>query len=109
MMTEFPSDKASWTIIQRSKHSSVSRMVLRETPRSVRFMVIVTDPLNVSTREVMKVSREVTEIIPLICASQAPLGMVLMKPLKPKPKKEAVFRKDPRRTSQSRQGRQDER
>ena len=72
MMIEFTSEKAIWTIKQR---------------QSVRFMIIVTDPLNVSTREVIKVSREVTEATPLICASQAPLEMVLMKPLKPTPKK----------------------
>ena len=93
MMIEFTSDRASWTIIQRSKHSSVSGTVLCETPQSVRFMIIVTDPLNVSTHEVIKVSREVTEATPLICASQAPLEMVLMKPLKPKPKKKPLFGK----------------
>ena len=56
-------------------------------------MVIVTDPLNVSTREVMKVSREVTEIRPLICASQAPLEMVLLKLLTPAPEKKPLFGK----------------
>ena len=44
-------------------------------------MIILTDPLNLSTREVIKVSREVTETAPLICAPQAPLEMVLMIPL----------------------------
>ena len=72
MLIEFTSDGASWTIIQRSKHCSVSRMFLREKPQSVRFMIIVTDPCNVSTREVIKVSREVTEATPLMCAAQAP-------------------------------------
>ena len=85
MLIEFTSDGASWTIIQRSKHYSVSRMFLREKPQSVRFMIIVTDPCNVSTREVIKVSREVTEATPLMCAAQAPLEMVLSKPLKPTP------------------------
>ena len=49
-------------------------------------MIIVIDPSNVSTREVIKVSREVTETIPLIYTPQAPLEMVLMKPLKPRPR-----------------------
>ena len=49
-LIEFTSDGASWTIIQRSRHYSVSRMFLRENPQSVRFMIIVTDPCNVSTR-----------------------------------------------------------
>ena len=87
MMIGFTSDRASWNIIRRNKHSSVARMFVREKPQSVRFMIIVTDPLNVSTREVIKVSREVTETIHLICASQAPLEMVLLKPLMPAPKK----------------------
>ena len=96
MMIEFKSDKARWTIIQRSKHSSVSRMFLREKPQSVRFMIVVPDPLNVSTREVITVSREVTEATPLICAAQAPLQMVLTKPFKPTPKKKTQGRwKDP--------------
>ena len=86
MMIEFTSVNASWTVIQRSKHSSVSRMFVREKPQSVRFMIIVTDPLNAPNRWIIKVSREVTEAIPLICASQAPLEMVLVKPLKPRPK-----------------------
>ena len=87
MLIEFTSDGASWTIIQRSKHDSVSRMFLREKPQSVRFMIIVTDPCNVSTHEVIKVSREVTEATPLMCAAQAPLEMALSKPLKPKPQR----------------------
>ena len=35
-------------------------------------------------------SREVTEATPLICSSRAPLGMVLLKQLKPTPKKKPV-------------------
>ena len=93
MMIEFSSEKTSWTIIQRTKHSSVARMFVREKPKSVRFMIIVTDPLNVSTREVIKVSREVTETIPLICAPQSPLEMVLMKPLMPAPTRKPFFGK----------------
>ena len=54
-------------------------------------MIIVTDPLNVSQREVIKVTREVTETIPLICSPQAPLEMVLMKPLLPRPKKKPLI------------------
>ena len=87
MLLEFTSDGTSLTILQPSKHDSVSRMFLREKPQSVRFMIIVTDPCNVSTREVIKVSREVTETTPLMCAAQAPLEMVLSKPLKPTPQR----------------------
>ena len=76
MMIEFTSGKSSWNIVQRTKHSSVARMYVREKPQSVRFMIIVTDPSNLSQREVIKVTREVTETIPLICAPQAPIEMV---------------------------------
>ena len=93
MLIEFTSDATSWTIIKRNKHCSVSRMFLREKPQSVRFMIIVTDPLKMSTLEVIKVSREVTETVPLICASKALLDMVLMKPLKPTPKKKPLIGK----------------
>ena len=44
----------NWTIMQRSKHYSVSRMVLCEKPETVKFMLIVTDPPIVSTREIIK-------------------------------------------------------
>ena len=44
-------------------------------------MIIVTDPCNVSTREIIKVSRA------LICAAQALLEMVLWKLLKPPPQR----------------------
>ena len=54
-------------------------------------MIIVTDPLNLSQRQVIKVTREVTETTPLICSPQAPLEMVLMKPLSPRPKKKPLI------------------
>ena len=54
-------------------------------------MIIVTDPLNLSQREVIRVTREVTETIPLICSPQAQLEMVLMKPLLPRPKKKPLI------------------
>ena len=79
MVTELTSDRASWTIIQRRKPSSVSRMVLRETPQSVRFMIIVTDPLDVLTHEIIKVSREDTHrgnTSDLCIASTAQDGLV---------------------------------
>ena len=56
MLIEFTSDGTSWTIVHRSKHYSASK--------SVRFMIIVTDPRNESTREIIKVSRDVTEAAP---------------------------------------------
>ena len=40
-------------------------MVLREKPESAKFMLVVTDPPNVSTRAIIKVSREFTEKTPL--------------------------------------------
>ena len=83
MVIEFTRDRASWNIIRRDKHSSVARMFVLEKRQNVRFMIIVTDLVKVSTREVIKVSREVAETIPLICASQAPLEIVLLKPLMP--------------------------
>ena len=75
MLIEFSRDETSWTM-QRSKHHSVSRMFLRERPQSVKFMVIVTDPRNVSTREIIKVSRDVTEATPLAYLARAPLELV---------------------------------
>ena len=54
---EFDRGGKNWTIMRRNKHYSVSSMFLREKPVSVKFMLIVTDLHNVSTREVIKVSR----------------------------------------------------
>ena len=54
-------------------------------------MIIVSDPLNLSQRDVMKVTREVTDTIPLKCSPQAPHEMVLMKPLLPRPKKKPLI------------------
>ena len=76
MMIEFDRDGKNWTIMQRSKHYSVSRMVLRDRPQSVKFMLIVTDPPNVSTREIIKISREFTEITALSYGARVPLESV---------------------------------
>ena len=76
MLIEFSRDETSWTIMQRSDHYSVPRMFLRERPQSVKFMVILTDPRNVSTREIIKVSRDVTEATPLTYLARAPLELV---------------------------------
>ena len=91
MMIEFTSDKASWNILQRTRHTSVARMFVRDQPQSVRFMIIVSDPLNLSQRLVIKVIREVTDTIHLICSPQAPLEMFLMTPLLPRPKKKPLI------------------
>ena len=68
MMIEFTSGKGSWNILQRTEHTSVAKMFVRDQPQSVRFMIIVPD--------VIKVTREVTETTPLICSPEAPLDMV---------------------------------
>ena len=68
--------------MQRNEHYPGSRMVLREKPESVKFMLIVTDPPNVSTREMIKVSREFTEITPLSLSPRAPLELVLCRVVK---------------------------
>ena len=65
IMIEFDRDGTNWTIMQRFKHYSVFRMVLREQPQGVKFMLIVTDPPILSTREIIKVSREFTRMTPL--------------------------------------------
>ena len=91
MMIEFTSDKASWNILQRTRHTSVAKMFVRDQPQSVRFMIIVSDALNLSQRLVIKVIREVTDTIHLICSPQAPLEMVLMTPLLPRPKKKPLI------------------
>ena len=46
-----------------------------------------------STRDVIKVSREVTETVPLICALQAPLETVLMRSLLPRANKNPLIGK----------------
>ena len=71
MMIEFDRDGKNWTITQRSKHHSVTRMILRDRPQSVKFMFIVTDPPNVSTRKVINISREFTEITALSYGARA--------------------------------------
>ena len=74
--------------IPRSRECSCAK-----SPQSVRFIDIVADPPNVSTRGVNKVSREVTETMPLICAPQAPPEMFLMKPLMPTPTRKQLIGK----------------
>ena len=76
MMIVFDRDGKNWTIVQRSKQYSVSRMVLRDRAQSVKFMLIVTDPPNVSTREIIKISREFTEIMARSYGARAPLELV---------------------------------
>ena len=66
-------------------------MFVRDQPHSVRFMIIVSDALNLSHCEVIKVTREVPETTPMICSPQAPLEMVLMKPLLPRPKEKPLI------------------
>ena len=73
ILVEFSRDGAHWTIIERSKHYSASRMFLREKPESVRFMILVTDPRNETTREIIQVTRDVTEAIPLSYMTCAPI------------------------------------
>ena len=55
MLIEFSRDGTNWTIVQRRKHYSV---------RKCSCAIIVTDPRNESTREITKVSRDVTEATP---------------------------------------------
>ena len=69
--------------MKRSKHYSVSRMFLREKAESAKFVVIVTDPRNVSTREIIKVSRDITEATLLTHLARAPLELVPRQPIKP--------------------------
>ena len=76
MLIKFNRDGTSWSILQRYKHYSASRMFLREKPQSVRFMIIVTDARNESTCEIIKVTRDVTETTPLSCLARAPLELV---------------------------------
>ena len=65
MMIEFDRDGKNRTITQRRKHYSVTKMILRDRAQSVKFMLIVTEPPNVSTREIIKISREFTEVTAL--------------------------------------------
>ena len=75
-MIEFDRDGKNWSIMQQSKHYSVSRVVLRDRPQSVKFMLIVAHPPNVSTREIIKISLEFTEITALTYEARAPLELV---------------------------------
>ena len=68
VLIEFSRDGTNWTILQRSKHYSASRMFFE----SVRFIIIVTDPRNESTLEIIKVTRDVTEATPLSYQARAP-------------------------------------
>ena len=83
MMIEFSRDETSWTKLHRSKNYSVARMFLREKPESLKFMVIVTDPRNLSTREVIKVFRDITEGLPLTYLARASLEFLPLQPIKP--------------------------
>ena len=76
MMIEFDRAGKSWTIKQRSKHYSVTRMILRDRPQSVKFMLVVTEPPNVSTREVIKISRGFTGVTALSYGARAPIELV---------------------------------
>ena len=77
LMIEFDRDGKNWTIItQRSKRYSVTRMVLRDRPQSVKFMLIVTEPPNVSTRETIRISREFKEVTALSYGARAPIEWV---------------------------------
>ena len=83
LLIECSRDETSWTIMQRSKRYSVSTMFLREKPESAKFVVIVTDPRNVSTCEVIKVSRDITEATPLTHLARAPLELAPRQPIEP--------------------------
>ena len=83
MLMEFSRDGTNWTMIQRSNHYSVSTIFLREKPESAKFMVIVTDTRNVSTREIIKASRDITETTPLTYLARAPLEVAPRQPIKP--------------------------
>ena len=76
LLIKFSRDGANWTILQRSKHYSASRMFLREKPESVRFMIIVTDSRSESSREIIKVTRDVTEATLLSKMARAPIELV---------------------------------
>ena len=75
MMIEFDRDGKNWTITQRSKHCSVTRMVLRDGPQRVKFMLFVTEPPKASTREVIKISREFIEVTALSYGARAPIEL----------------------------------
>ena len=51
-------------------------MVLRDRPQSVKFVLVVIDPPNVSTREIIKISREFTEITTLSYGARVTLELV---------------------------------
>ena len=65
ILVEFSRDRKNWTVKQRSKHHSASRLFLREKPVSLRIMILARDPDNESTREITKVTRDVSEAVPL--------------------------------------------
>ena len=77
----------NWTITQRSKHYSVTRMILRERPQSVKFMLIVTEPPDVSTREVINISREFTEVTAPSYGARAPSPIKPPSPVLPTPRR----------------------
>ena len=52
------------------------REFFREKTESVRFMILVTDPRNETLREIIKVTRDVSEEIPLTYLMRAPIELV---------------------------------
>ena len=76
MIIEFDRDGKNWTITQRNKHYSVTRMILRDRPQNAKFMLVVTEPPNVSTREVIEISNEFTEVTALSYGARALIELV---------------------------------
>ena len=64
-------------LMKRQKFDHCGRQYeQRDRPQSVKFMLIVTEPPNVSTREVIKISREFTEVTARSYGAHAPIELV---------------------------------
>ena len=74
ILVEFSRDRKNWTIKHRSMRCSASRLFLK--PVSLRFTVLVIDPSNESMREIINVTRDASEAVPLSYEQPAPIELV---------------------------------
>ena len=75
-LIEFDHDREELDHHATKQAYSVTRMVLLHRPQSVKFMLIVTEPPNVPTREIIKISREFTEVTAVSYGARAPIELV---------------------------------
>ena len=76
MQVELSRDRNTWAIKRRSKNYSASRTFLRERSMRLRFMILARDLSNESMRQIIKVTGDVSETVPLSYEQHAPSDLV---------------------------------